>query len=151
MNHHCRFVGTLLVAAALLVGCGDGTETANDVVGTADNAGGTAAGQVTSTSGVATTDAAPDAPPDGETYEFTIPSGTGAKLDAGEAVDVLPERLEVRTGDLILIHNEDERNHVVGPFYVPAADTMEHTFVVTGEFAGACSAHASGQITVVVT
>jgi plastocyanin len=145
-HHGRRVVAMVLVAGALLAGCGDDAgDTATQVDAPV---GDTATSAVTSTSVVDTTEAAVS---DAATYEFTIPAGTGAKIDAGEEVTVLPELLVVQTGDLILIHNQDQRNHVVGPFFVPADDTMEHTFVTTGEFAGACSAHTSGQITVVVT
>jgi plastocyanin len=135
-----------LVALMLVVSaCGDdaGSEAADTSVATDPSAA----------DPVATTTAPDpgDVSPTGESLSYTIPAGTGDKIDAGEAVEVLPARLDVRLGDHITIDNQDGRNHVIGPFYVPAGDVMEHTFVAAGEFAGACSAHASGEIVVVVT
>jgi plastocyanin len=88
---------------------------------------------------------------DAESLSFTVPAGTGEKIDAGESVDVLPAELDVSIGDHITIENQDSRSHVIGPFYVAANDTMEHTFVAAGTFAGACTAHSSGEIVVVVS
>ncbi len=90
-------------------------------------------------------------PADGEVYSFIIPAGTGERIDAGEDVEVLPARLDVRLGDQIVIDNQDEKDHIIGPFFVAADQTMEHTFVAAGSFAGACSAHSAGEILVVVT
>jgi plastocyanin len=80
--------------------------------------------------------------------DVTIPAGTGARLDRGEVVDLLPERLVVHVGDTIRITNDDDRGHLAGPFFVGAGETLRQTFTRPGEVTGECSIHSSGQITV---
>ena len=80
--------------------------------------------------------------------DVTIPAGTGSRIDRGEVVDLLPERLVVRVGDTIRITNDDSRGHLAGPFFVGAGETLRQTFLRPGEVTGQCSIHSSGQITV---
>ena len=78
-------------------------------------------------------------------YEYVIPPGTGARFDAGETVDILPATLEVRVGEVLRIINQDEREHLVGPFYVGAGETLTQQFANEGDFTGICTVHPSGQ------
>ena len=135
-----RLVAGIAALALSLSACGDDAGT--EATGTSPT---------TETTATTTAPKPDDVVPTGVSLSYTIPAGTGDRIAAGEEVEVLPARLEVRLGDHISIDNQDGRSHVIGPFYVPAGDVMEHTFVATGEFAGACSAHASGEIVVVVT
>lgn len=82
-------------------------------------------------------------PPD---YAFTIPAGAGEALDAGEPVEILPGELTVRVGETIEIVNEDDRGHLVGPFFVGANETLTQRFTAPGEFVGACTVHPSGEL-----
>lgn len=95
--------------------------------------------------------AAPTAEADDVAQAFVIPAGTGDAIDAGEPVDILPERIALDVGDVIEIVNDDERNHLVGPFFVRAGETFRHRFSSPGEFEGECSVHPSGRVVVVVT
>lgn len=79
-------------------------------------------------------------------YEYLIPAGTGERIDAGEPIAILPDRLEVQVGELIRIVNEDDRGHLVGPFFVGAGETLSQRFASPGEFVGECSVHPSGQL-----
>ena len=79
-------------------------------------------------------------------YDFYIPEGTGKQLDRGEPVEILPGTLEVRVGEVIRIVNDDDRGHLVGPFFVGAHETLTQRFTSPGEFIGACSVHPSGQL-----
>ncbi|HSG78177.1 MAG TPA: hypothetical protein VLD62_01245 [Acidimicrobiia bacterium] len=78
-------------------------------------------------------------------YEYVIPPGTGARFDAGEAVDILPATLEVEVGEVLRIINQDDREHLVGPFYVGAGETLTQQFANAGDFTGICTVHPSGQ------
>ena len=78
-------------------------------------------------------------------YEYVIPPGTGAKFDAGEVVDILPATLEVDVGEVLRIINQDDREHLVGPFYVGAGETLTQQFANAGSFTGICTVHPSGQ------
>ncbi len=77
-------------------------------------------------------------------YHYTIPAGTGARLDDGQRFEILPEQLEVRVGETIEIVNDDERGHVIGVFYVGPNETLRQTFTETGTLIGECSIHPSG-------
>ena len=79
------------------------------------------------------------------TYEYTIPAGAGAAIDAGEPLDILPAELDAHVGDTIRIVNDDVRGHNVGPFFVGAGETMTQQFASPGDFVGICTVHPSGQ------
>lgn len=96
--------------------------------------------------GVERADAASDAD-----YAYVIPDGTGARLDAGEELDLLPARLDARVGEVIRIENDDERSHNVGPFFVAAHQVLTQRFSTPGTYVGACQVHPSGQFELVVT
>jgi plastocyanin len=98
--------------------------------------------------GATSADPPPAAP---TTVAYTIPAGAGAAIDAGEALDILPERIELTVGDSVEIVNDDGRSHLVGPFFVEAGSTFHHTFTTPGEFEGECSVHPSGRVAVIVT
>ena len=84
-------------------------------------------------------------------HHFVIPPGTGARLDAGEEVDILPRRLRAEVGETIRIANEDDRGHVVGVFFVGAGETLTQTFTSPGKFSGSCTVHTDGEFTLEVT
>ncbi len=84
-------------------------------------------------------------------YEYTIPVGAGLALDAGTPLEILPANFDARVGQTIQIVNEDDRGHLVGPWFVGAGETMRQTFKTPGEFIGECTVHPSGQIVVTVS
>ena len=84
-------------------------------------------------------------------YDYTIPVGAGLALDAGTPLEILPGSFDARVGQTIQIVNEDNRGHLVGPWFVGAGETMRQTFKTTGEFVGDCTVHPSGQIVVTVS
>lgn len=81
---------------------------------------------------------------------YVIPAGTGARIDRGEQVDIVPQDLRVHVGDVIRIQNDDDRGHLVGPFFVGAGETLTQQFRNVGQIAGGCSVHPSGTLTVTV-
>ena len=83
-------------------------------------------------------------------YDYLIPFGTGELFDSGEFIEILPAELEVTVGEVLRIVNEDERDHLVGPFYVGAGETLTQRFSTSGEFEGLCTVHPSGQFVLVV-
>jgi plastocyanin len=89
--------------------------------------------------------------PGGEVHTISIPAGTGARIDAGEDVQLVPRELEVSVNDTIRIVNDDDRTFDVGPFVVTSNSTLEHTFDRPGRFSGACTLHPEDSFTVVVT
>jgi plastocyanin len=79
-------------------------------------------------------------------WSYVIPAGTGARLDSGERVELLPARIDARVGQVIRIVNRDSRGYLLGPFYVGAHETLSQRFTSPGVFEGDCSVHPSGQI-----
>jgi len=87
----------------------------------------------------------------GPDYSYTIPAGAGEAMDRGEALDILPDELNVKVGEVFQLINKDDRGHLVGPFYVGAGETLRQRFSSPGTFIGACSVHPSGEIVLYVT
>ena len=85
------------------------------------------------------------------TYSYTVPSGTGARQDAGEVVAIMPTDLNLEIGDHLVIVNDDDRAHTVGLFTVRAGETLDMPFRQAGVFKGACTMNADGQIVITVT
>jgi hypothetical protein len=83
-------------------------------------------------------------------YSFVIPFGAGEALDAGEPLEILPARLEVQVGETIEIVNEDDRGHLVGPFFVGEGETLRQRFSTPGEFIGLCTVHPSGELRLII-
>lgn len=84
-------------------------------------------------------------------YSFTIPVGAGEALDRGEPLEILPAELDVRVGQVIELINQDDRGHLVGPFFVGAGETLRQRFSSPGQFVGICTVHPSGELVLVVT
>ena len=78
-------------------------------------------------------------------HDYLIPTGTGARIDGGEVIDILPAELVMTVGETIRIVNDDDRGHTVGVFYVGPGEELRQTFTAPGELSGECSVHSSGQ------
>lgn len=79
------------------------------------------------------------------TYRYVIPAGTGEQIDRGADVTILPDALTARVGETIQIVNDDERGHVVGPFYVGVGQTLTQRLTSPGALAGVCTVHPDGR------
>ena len=79
-----------------------------------------------------------------------IAAGTAERIDAGEAIELLPRTLEVTVGDRLEIVNDDDVTHEVGPYTVAPGQTLRQTFTTPGTLEGACTLHPSGAIAIVV-
>jgi hypothetical protein len=82
---------------------------------------------------------------------FVIPPGTAALLDAGKPVNILPSKLHYRVGQVIQVINQDSRGETVGPFIVGPMATVTERFATPGRYAGVCTVHPGGKITIVVS
>jgi plastocyanin len=83
-------------------------------------------------------------------WAYTVPTGTGARIEAGEQLYVFPARLDVKVGDQMVIRNEDVRPAEVGPYLVDRNSTLTQTFTSPGIIQGFCSIHPSGKVTIEV-
>jgi hypothetical protein len=83
---------------------------------------------------------------------FEIPKGTYARRMAGDKVEILPDRIELTLGlnDTLLLHNLDDVPQQFGPVVMMPGQSFRLPFEVASTYSFACSAHASGQLAVVV-
>jgi hypothetical protein len=83
---------------------------------------------------------------------FEIPRGTFARRMAGDKVEILPSRIRLTLGvqDVLLLRNLDDVPQIFGPSIMMPGQSLSLPFEVESENQFVCSAHASGQLTVIV-
>ena len=83
---------------------------------------------------------------------FEIPKGTWARRMAGDKVEILPSRIYLTLGirDVLLLRNLDDVPQIFGPTLMMPGQSFSLPFEIAGSYQFACTAHASGQMTVVV-
>jgi hypothetical protein len=83
---------------------------------------------------------------------FEIPKGTWARRMAGNRVEILPSRVFLTLGirDVLLLKNMDDVPQIFGPTLMMPGQSFRLPFEVASSYQFACTAHASGQMTVVV-
>lgn len=83
---------------------------------------------------------------------FEIPNGTWARRMAGDPVEILPSEIRLTLGvrDVLLLRNLDDVPQIFGPTLMMPGQSFRLPFALASEYQFACSAHASGQMTVVV-
>jgi hypothetical protein len=83
---------------------------------------------------------------------FEIPKGTYARRMAGDKVEILPSRIELTLGlnDHLLLRNLDDVPQQFGPVLVMPGQSFRLPFEVASTYSFDCTAHASGQMNIVV-
>jgi len=83
---------------------------------------------------------------------FEIPKGTYARRMAGEKLEILPEIVSLTLGanDILLLRNLDDVPQVFGPALIMPGQSFRLPFEVASSYSFNCTAHANGQMTVVV-
>jgi hypothetical protein len=83
---------------------------------------------------------------------FEIPKGTWARRMAGNNVEILPSHVFLTLGirDVLLLKNLDDVPQIFGPTLMMPGQSFRLPFEVASSYQFACTAHASGQMTVVV-
>jgi hypothetical protein len=83
---------------------------------------------------------------------FEIPDGTHARRMAGGQVELLPSvvRLTLGVQDVLLLRNNDTVPQIFGPVLIMPGQDFRLPFEQASDYQFACSAHASGQMTVSV-
>ena len=83
---------------------------------------------------------------------FEIPKGTWARRMAGDKVDILPSRIRLTLGlnDVLVLRNLDDVPQVFGPTLMMPGQSFRLPFARAASYDFACTAHASGQMTVFV-
>lgn len=87
---------------------------------------------------------------EGEQLELVIPAGTSRSIDAGKPVSGIPDRIEARVGDTLVVRNLDRETQFVSGFAVSPGQTMEIPLLREGTYMTDCSAHEDKAIEMVV-
>ena len=71
---------------------------------------------------------------------------------AGNKVEILPSQIRLTLGirDVLLLKNQDDVPQIFGPTLMMPGQSFRLPFEVASSYQFACTAHASGQMTVVV-
>jgi hypothetical protein len=83
---------------------------------------------------------------------FEIPKGTFSRRMAGDKVEILPSKISLTLGlnDVLLLRNLDDVPQVFGPSILMPGQSLRLPFEKASSYDFACTAHASGQMTVQV-
>jgi hypothetical protein len=83
---------------------------------------------------------------------FAIPKGTWARRASGDNVDILPDRIWLTLGirDVLVLRNLDDVPQIFGPTLMMPGQSFRLPFEKASDYQFACTAHASGQMTVIV-
>jgi hypothetical protein len=84
---------------------------------------------------------------------FDIPRGTWARRMAGEKqLELLPAEIRLIVGvhDTLVLKNSDDVPHMIGPTLIMPGQTLRIPFTTPSENSFACTAHANGQLLIVV-
>ena len=88
--------------------------------------------------------------PEQPTYTYVIPAGAGDRIEQGEPLDILPRELVPQLDETIVMVNEDDQAHLLGPWFLGPGETLRQRFTTAGVFEDKCTVHPSGRFTVVV-
>ena len=83
---------------------------------------------------------------------FEIPKGTWARRMSGDKVQILPDHIRLTLGlrDILVLRNHDDVPQIFGPTLMMPGQSFRLPFERPAEYQFACTAHASGQMTIVV-
>ena len=83
---------------------------------------------------------------------FEIPAGTYARRAAGDKAEVLPTAIRLTLGvkDILVLKNLDSVPQTFGPVLIMPGQSFRMPFGVAGDVQFECTAHASGQMRIVV-
>lgn len=83
---------------------------------------------------------------------FEIPNGTWQRRMAGEDLSILPENIRLTLGlrDVLVLRNLDDVPQIFGPTLMMPGQSFRLPFAVASSYQFDCTAHPSGQMTVIV-
>ena len=89
---------------------------------------------------------------DSREHVFVIPKGTWARRMAGEKVAILPDHIHLTLGlrDILVLKNHDDVPQIFGPTLMMPGQSFTLPFDRPAQYQFACTAHASGQMTILV-
>jgi hypothetical protein len=83
---------------------------------------------------------------------FEIPKGTWARRMAGDPISILPDRIRLTLGvrDVLVLRNLDDVPQIFGPTLMMPGQSFHLPFAVASSYTFDCTAHPSGQMTIIV-
>ena len=81
---------------------------------------------------------------------FEIPPGTSERRLAGEDREILPQTIRLGVNDVLALRNSDTAPHVFGPTLIMPGQTFRLPFTQAATYSFLCTAHADGQLNVIV-
>lgn len=82
---------------------------------------------------------------------FEIPEGTSARRLAGETeLEILPRTIRLGVHDVLVLKNADTAPHMFGPTLIMPGQSFRLPFTRAATYSFLCTAHADGQLEVVV-
>jgi hypothetical protein len=83
---------------------------------------------------------------------FRIPQGTWARRMAGDPVEILPDHIRLTLGlrDVLRIENHDDVPQIFSSILMMPGQSFRLPFKVASVNQFSCTAHASGQLTIIV-
>jgi hypothetical protein len=89
---------------------------------------------------------------DSREEHFEIPKGTWARRMAGEKREILPSEIHLVVGihNVLVLKNSDDVPQTFGPTLLMPGQSLRIPFTRPSENFFACTAHASGQLLIVV-
>src|ERR1700755_3602334 len=83
---------------------------------------------------------------------FEIRRGTWARRMSGDKVEILPDHIRLALGlrDILVLRNRDDVPQIFGPTLMMPGQSFKLPFDRPAQYQFACTAHASGQMTIVV-
>lgn len=83
-------------------------------------------------------------------HVFVIPKGTWARRMAGQKIAILPDHIHLTLGlsDILVLRNQDDVPQIFGPTLMLPGQSFRLPFDRPAQYQFACTAHASGQMTI---
>ena len=83
---------------------------------------------------------------------FEIPPGTWERRMAGNPAEILPSEIRLTLGvqDVLVLRNQDTVPQTFGPTLMMPGQSFQLPFAQASTYQFACSAHASGQMNIIV-
>lgn len=83
---------------------------------------------------------------------FEIPPGTWERRMSGDSIAILPEKIHLALGvrNILVLRNLDSVPQIFGPTLIMPGQSFKLPFEQASDYQFVCTAHASGQMTVIV-
>lgn len=74
-----------------------------------------------------------------QVIELTIPAGTADRVEQGQALEEIPRQMIFVVGDTLLVNNQDDVAHELGPLWVPPGRSASLNLELVSDFSYSCS------------